>query len=97
MTAEQFKAARIAKSMTQKELAAFLGDASYSAVTKWETGANPIPKWVEEKLVVPSTLKLSDLSAEELALFEKRAAERGRTPESIYAELVRNFLRLSIL
>ena len=94
MTSEQFKTARKAKKMTQRELAVFL-NVSLSAVTKWETGANPIPDHVAEKLHVRSVLKISELGADELAVFQKKAAERGRTPDSITAELIRNFIKLS--
>lgn len=96
MTSEQFKKAREAKGMTQKGLASYLG-ASYSTVTKWEVGKNPIPAWVEEKLTVRKALTLKDLDADEIAAFEKKAAEKGKSPDSIASELIRLFIKMPIL
>jgi len=94
MTAEQFKASRLAKKMTQRELATYLG-ASYSAVTKWEVGRNPIPKWVQDKMAVRKSITVDTLSASEIAKLEKKAAEKGWTADGITAELIRNFIKLS--
>jgi len=96
MTADQFKTARKSKGMTQRQLCAFLG-VSFSAVTKWETGANPIPKWVEEKLLARQEVTLRGLSAAEIAKFQQKAAARGMSADEIAAELIRNFLKLSLL
>lgn len=96
MTPVEFKQARLEKGMTQRELASFLGEgASYSAVTKWEVGANPIPQWVVDKMTVRNKLTLDDLSAEELAALVKRAAEKNLSPDTLAAEVIRAFIRLS--
>lgn len=95
MTAKQFKEAREAKGMNQRELAVFLG-ASYSAVTKWESNANPIPKWVQEKLVPLQSLLVTELTAEELAEFERKSAERGKSPDGVTADLIRHYIKFFV-
>jgi len=97
MNKEEFKSARQRKGLTQKELAAFLG-VSYSAITKWETGGNPIPAWVADKLREPRRgLSLEGLAPEELAALERRSASRGVTSDQFAVELIRAFLKLGAL
>lgn len=89
MTKEQFKAARKARKMDQRETASFL-NVSYSAVTKWESGNNPVPQWVADKLIDKSgKFVLEGLSAEEIATLNKIAARKGVSAESLIADLVR--------
>lgn len=96
MKPKDFKAARIAKNMTQKELAAHLG-VSLSAVTKYEGGAS-IPDWIVEKMTSHRTeLKILGLTAQEILELEKKAASKGVSGDSIAAELIRNFLKLSVI
>lgn len=96
MNAQEFKTARIAKRLTQKELAANLG-VSLSAVTKYEGGAK-IPEWVAEKMAARRTkLEIKDLSAAEIVALEKKAASKGLSVDAIAAELIRSFLKLSLL
>jgi len=97
MTKEQFKAARKARKLDQKEAAAFL-KVSYSAVTKWEAGNNPVPQWVEEKLTEKTgKFVLDGLSAEEIAAINKIAARKGISAESLIADLIRAGLKFGIL
>lgn len=96
MTAEQIKAARLAKNMTQKEFASWIGK-SLSTVTKWEGGA-PIPDWVAEKLKSPQTrLQITELTAEEISKLEKKAAAKGMSGDAFVAEMLRSFLKLTSL
>lgn len=89
-----FKKARKAKGMTQKELASFLG-VSYSAVTKWESDNNPVPHWVAEKMLAPQdSISVKGLSAEEIAEFEHAAAEKGKSPDELVTDLIRMFIKL---
>jgi DNA-binding XRE family transcriptional regulator len=96
MNAKQFKAARKAKGMTQKELSSHLG-VSLSAVTKWEGGAT-VPAWVNEKISPPVVdLKIKSLSAAEIQDLEKKAAAKGFNGDSLAAELIRNWIKLSLI
>lgn len=96
MKAEDFKSARLAKGMTQKELSKHLG-VSLSAVTKWEGGAT-VPPWVIEKMVPAVTeLKIKGLSAAEIQAYEKKAAAKGFSGDSLAAELIRNWIKLSLI
>ena len=97
MNTKELKAARKRKNMTQRELATYLG-VSYSALTKYETAQNPIPKWIEDKLAErPQGLVIGDLSADELADLEKKAASRGVSSDKLGAEMIRAFIKLSLL
>lgn len=97
MTKEEFKAERKRKKLNQRELATFLG-ASYSAVTKWEIGVNEIPHWVEEKMRDRRKgFVVDDLSAAEIAEFEKKAASKGTSSDKLAAEVIRMFLKLSVV
>ena len=95
MTATEFKQARKARGMNQRELARWLG-VSYSAVTKWETNRNPIPSWVTEKLGKRSGMfSLKGLSAGEVKQVEVSAASQGKTVDELVSDLVRASLKLS--
>ena len=96
MTKQEFKAARKAKGMTQKELAAYTGS-TLSAVQKWETGQNKIPRHVVEKLTKRAALTVSGLSAAEIAVLERNAARKGVGPDEYAADLIRGFLKMSLL
>jgi len=97
MTPQQFKQARKARKMNQKEIAEFLS-ASYSAVTKWETNQNPIPSWVEEKLRDRSgKFILDSLTPEEVSSLDKIAARKGVSAESLIADLVRAGLKFGLI
>ena len=95
MTAPEFKAARKARKLDQRQMASFL-KASYSAVTKWETGYNPIPEWVAEKLGAPSgTFAVEGLTADEILALQRLAAAQGLRPESLIAGLIRAGLKFA--
>lgn len=96
MNASEFKAARLTKKLTQKECATMLG-VSLSSVTKYEGGA-PVPDWVAEKMATPRTsLQIKGLTASEIMALEKRAAAKGISGDEIAAELIRSFLKLSVI
>jgi len=94
MTPKELKNIRKERGLNQKEMALLL-NASYSALTKWETAANPIPKWVEEKLVDRRKgFALKDLTAAEIAEFEEIVARKGGHPDAVAAELVRWYIKM---
>lgn len=93
MTPQQFKQARKARKLNQQETAVFL-KASYSAVTKWESGNNPIPEWVADKMRETSgKVSLDGLSIEEVGALHRLAAKKGMTPDGLVADLVRAGLK----
>ena len=95
MTGPEFKAARKARALDQVQMASWL-KASYSAVTKWETGKNPIPEWVAEKLGAPSgTFHVEGLSADEILALQRLAATQGLRPETLIADLIRAGLKFA--
>jgi len=95
MTPQQFKQARKAKKLNQQETAAFL-KASYSAVTKWESGHNPIPGWVSDKMRETSGKFILDgLTPDELSAVHRLAASKGMKPETMVADLIRATLKFS--
>jgi len=66
-----------------------LGDCSPSTINKWERGINPVPNWVEEKLL--RTTKF-DLPIEDLHVLLDYARENGSNFEEIMAIAVREYL-----
>lgn len=96
MDKTEFKAARKRKSMTQKELSLYLG-VTISAVQKWETGQNKIPPWVVERLNRGQSITLTGLSSDEIAAFERRAAQKGVSADSRAAELIKMFIKLGLI
>lgn len=89
MTTTQFKEARKAKNMDQRELASFL-KVSYSAVTKWETGKNPIPEWVADRLLDKTgKFILNGFTPEEVMNIQRRAASKGVSSDALIADMVR--------
>lgn len=93
MTPEQFKQARKKRGYNQREAAAFL-KASYSALTKWETGVNPIPEWAADKIRSSSgKFVLENLTNDEITALNKLAASKGVSPEAMIAGLVRAGLK----
>lgn len=82
--------------MDQRELASFL-KVSYSAVTKWETGQNPIPAWVADKLLDRSgKFVLDGFSPEEVIAIQRRAASKGMSADDFIASLVKAVINVSI-
>jgi len=96
ITPEEFKAARKARKMTQLELAKWL-NVSYSAVTKWETGKNPVPQWVAEKLQDQKGVFVLDdyFSLDEAAKIHELAKARGMSADGLIAEMVKHLLKFS--
>lgn len=89
MTSDQLRSLREARGQTREELASFLGDCSPSTVNKWERGINPVPSWVEEKMLsnVRVEFPLSDLHA-----LLDYARESDESFEDFISAAVREFL-----
>lgn len=83
MTGDQLKALRDARGFTREQLAAELGDCSASTINKWERNINPVPGWVEDKMLsnvkIAFPLKylhqLLDLAREEGISFKQLLSE----------------------
>lgn len=89
MTGDQLKELRTGRGLTRAQMAAELGDCSPSTINKWERGINPVPNWVEEKLL--RTTKF-ELPVEDLHLLLDYAREQGITFEEVMAFAVREYL-----
>lgn len=91
MTQDEFKAARKERHLTQAGLARLLGK-SLSSVTKYETGAIPIPYEVSERMKPRSRITITSLTEKEIKLFQKKAAAQGATFDQLVADLIRQYL-----
>ena len=89
MTPETLRYLREQRGLTREELAEFLGDCSASTVNKWERNINPVPAWVEDKMLrsIPITLPL-----DELYLLINEAHKANRSAASILGESIRLWL-----
>ena len=89
MTGDQLKALREARNLTREQLATALGDCSQSTINKWERNINPVPDWVEEKMLsnVQIHFPLKDLHA--LLDFSR---ESGESFEDFLSAAVREFI-----
>lgn len=58
MTGPQLRAIRESRGLTRDEFADWLGDSAGSTVNKWERDINPVPQWVEEKVLAAVELRL---------------------------------------
>lgn len=89
MTPETLRYLREQRGLTREELAEFLGDCSASTVNKWERNINPVPAWVEDKMLrsIPVTLPL-----DELYLLINEAHKSNRSAASILGESIRIWL-----
>lgn len=83
------KALREARNLTREQLAAELGDCSASTINKWERNINPVPAWVEEKILSNVQIKfpMSDLHA-----LLDYARESGESFETFLSTAVREYL-----
>lgn len=90
MTGDQLKALREARNLTREQLATELGDCSSSTINKWERNINPVPAWVEEKMLskVSVNLPLSVLS--DLMDFSR---ESNESFELFLSNAVRDYLK----
>lgn len=95
MNAQELKRLRKSKGLTQREFADRL-KVSYSAITKMETGKLAVSALVQERLKKDqrSSFLVDNFTAEQLALLEKAAAERGLKPDDLGADIIRAFLSL---
>lgn len=59
MTGDQLWTLREGRHQTREELASYLGDTTASTINKWERNINPVPAWVEEKMLTNTELKFS--------------------------------------
>lgn len=59
MTGDQLRTLREGRHQTREELASYLGDTTASTINKWERNINPVPAWVEEKMLTNTELKFS--------------------------------------
>jgi transcriptional regulator with XRE-family HTH domain len=89
MTGDQLKELRTGRGLTRAQMAAELGDCSPSTINKWERGINPVPNWVEEKLLRATKF---ELPVEDLHLLLDYAREQGITFEEVMAFAVREYL-----
>lgn len=89
MTGDQLKALREARNLTREQLATALGDCSQSTINKWERNINPVPDWVEEKMLsnVQIHFPLTDLHA-----LLDYSRESGESFEDFLSAAVREFI-----
>jgi transcriptional regulator with XRE-family HTH domain len=90
MTPEQLRQLRDSRGLTREQLAKELSDCSASTINKWERGINPIPAWVEEKMLrnVPLTLPIEDLQA-----LMDLARESGQDFSAVLGQALRDYLK----
>ena len=89
MTGDQLKELRTGRGLTRAQLAAELGDCSPSTINKWERGINPVPNWVEEKLLRDTKF---ELPMEDLHVLLDYARAQGLSFEQVMAKAVREYL-----
>lgn len=89
MTGDQLKELRTGRGLTRAQLAVELGDCSPSTINKWERGINPVPNWVEEKLLRDTKF---ELPMEDLHVLLDYARELGLSFEEVMAKAVREYL-----
>jgi transcriptional regulator with XRE-family HTH domain len=89
MTGTQLRHLRESRGLTREQLAAELGDCTASTLNKWEREINPVPTWVEEKML--RTLKVT-LPLEELHWLLDEAITTGQSAETILADALRLWL-----
>jgi transcriptional regulator with XRE-family HTH domain len=89
MTGDQLKELRTGRGFTRAQLAEELGDCSPSTINKWERGINPVPNWVEEKLLRDTKF---ELPMEDLHVLLDYAREQGLSFEQVMAKAVREYL-----
>jgi len=89
MTGDQLKALREARNLTREQLATALGDCSQSTINKWERNINPVPDWVEEKMLsnVQIHFPLNDLHA-----LLDYSRESGESFEDFLSAAVREYI-----
>lgn len=88
MTADQLRTIRESRRLTRKEFADELGDCSESTVNKWERGVNPVPAWVEDKILRKVRF---DVNLEDLQVLMEHGRTQGRGLDSILAEAVHEY------
>jgi DNA-binding XRE family transcriptional regulator len=89
MTGDQLKELRTGRGLTRAQLAEELGDCSPSTINKWERGINPVPNWVEEKLLRDTKF---ELPMEDLHVLLDYARAQGMSFEQVMAKAVREYL-----
>lgn len=90
MNHEILRYLREQRGITREQLAEYLGDCTASTVNKWERNINPVPAWVQDKMLrsIPVTLPVEEM----LALLTEAQAT-GQSAESILAEACRLWLK----
>jgi transcriptional regulator with XRE-family HTH domain len=51
MTGDHLRQLREDRGLTREQLATELGDCTASTINKWERGINPVPQWVEDRML----------------------------------------------
>lgn len=89
MTHHTLRYLREQRGLTREQLADYLGDCTASTVNKWERGINPVPAWVQDKMLRSIPVKLP---VEEMLQLLTEAQATGQSAESILADACRLWL-----
>jgi len=95
MNAEQLKAERARRTLTQAQMAEFLG-VPLSTYIKWESDKSrkkPIPVMAEKKLMENKDLDFSVLSIQEIAELDEIARAQGVKIVDVMGEFLRDGIR----
>ena len=89
MTSTHLKAFRNKMGLTQRAFAAWIG-AKYRTVVAWETNQNPVPHWVNRRILeeFPPRIELS-LDAAMFSELKLAARSQGKSFDELVSEVIR--------